>query len=263
MPKSSVKIENSIYKKHILECIEKGMNANEIERHLAERGIKLTNPTIRKYMRYVQQQGLNVTQFKEQAESNALQINEKISKIPELTTIFTRRNFLLEDLLERRKKALEFVNEGKRTRTIFQTVSDMFTLLNKLRDDSDEKLNKEAFAELRLKMDFLQRFINQNFLKDSIYPQLEDTIRKYTMDIHELCKYVEQWTSKYEIEALMEKLTEMITKAAVSTFGPLLKKQNNEERQQYIDKFIKEVESAVQDLKDYQLKLGEKFNEQK
>ena len=77
------------------------------------------------------------------------------------------------------------------------------------------------------------------------------------MDIHELCKYVEQWTSKYEIEALMEKLTEMITKAAVTTFGPLLKKQTEEERKKYIDKFINEVENSVKEIKQYQFDIEE------
>lgn len=260
MPKIPQKIENSIHKKFILECIEKGMNGSEIEKALFERGAKLTAPTIRKFIEYVRKTGLNVTKFKEESESAALQINEKLQQIPELTTIFTRRNFLLEDLLERRKKTLEFVNEGKRTGTVFATISEMFTLLNKLRDESDEKLNREVFAELRLKMDFLQRFVNNNFLKDSIYPQLEDTIRKYTMDIHELCKYVEQWTSKYEIEAMIEKLVETITKSAAITFGPLLKKQTEEERKRYIDKFIKEVEEAVNNIKEDKLNIGEKFN---
>lgn len=251
------KIKNSTYKKFILDCIEKGMSAFEIERVLKQKGIKITSPTIRTFMNFVKQQGVNVAQFREQAETNALQLNEKIKNIPQLTTIFSRRNYLVEQLLDRRNKVLEYVNEGKRTGTILVTVSEIQELLNKLKDDS----NKQAVVELKDKFLFLQNFCNSNFLKDAIYPQLEDTIRKYTMDIHELCKYVEQWTSKYEIEALLEKLTEMITKAAVTTFGPLLKKQNEEERQKYINKFIQEVENAMNDIKQYQLNIEENKGE--
>lgn len=257
MLKPPQKIETSVFKKFILECIEKGMNANEIEKALLEKGAKITNPTIRKYMEYVRKQGLNVTQFKDQAETNALQINEKIKSLPQLTTIISRRNFLVEELLERRNKVLEFINEGKRSGTIFTTLRDINLLLEDIKATTDSK----KFTDIKQKVIFLQEFCGRNFLRDSIYPQIEDTVRKYTMDIHEICKYVEQWTSKYEIESLMEKLTEMITKSAVITFGPLLKKQTQEERQKYIDKFIKEVESSVQELKNNQLNLGEKQND--
>ena len=253
MPKIPQKIENSIHKKFILECIEKGMNATEIERALLDKGAKLTSPTIRKYIDYIKKTGLNVAKFKDEAESTALQINDKLKDIPHLATVFTRRNFLLEDLLKRRDIILEFVTEGKRSHVIFSTINELRDQIQKNKASLDSK----EFTEIITKLEFLFRYCNQNFLKDSIYPAMEDSIRKYTMDIHELCKYVEQWTSRYEIEAMMEKLTEMITKAAVSTFGPLLKKQTDEERKHYTEKFIKEVESVVNDLKEQQLKLGD------
>lgn len=250
---TSEKIENSIYKKFILDCIEKGLNAKQIERLVAEKGVVISAPTIRKYMKFVRKQGINVTQFKDQVETNALQLNEKIKDIPELTSIFSRRNFLVEQLLARRNRVLEYVDEGKRSATVFNTVFELKEMLVPLKNKIDQK----QYNALQTKLAFLQSYCNSHFLKDAVYPQLEDTIRKYTMDIHEICKYVEQWTSKYEIEALMEKLTEMITKAAVTTFGPLLRKQNNEERQKYIDKFIKEVEAVVKDVKEYQMDLGD------
>ena len=253
MPKIPQKIENSVYKKYILECIEKGMNPTEIERALLDKGIKLTSPTIRKYVEYIRKTGLNVAKFKDEAESTALKINDKLKDIPHLATVFTRRNFLLDDLLKRRNIILEFVTEGKRSHVIFTTINEIRDMLQKNKSSLDSK----EYAEILAKLDFLFNYCNHNFLKDSIYPAMEDSIRKYTMDIHELCKYVEQWTSRYEIEAMMEKLTEMITKAAVATFGPLLKKETDEERKRYTEKFIKEVESVVNDLKEQQLKLGD------
>ena len=251
--KEPKKIQNSIYKKFILDCIEKGLTASEIEKQLLKKGVKLTSPTIRTFIKYVKQQGINVTQFKEQTETNALQLNEKIKDIPELTTIFSRRNYLVEQLLQRRNKVLEFINEGKRSEVVFASLANLQEELLKIKP----KLEESEFQNFRVKFDFLRNYINANFLKDSIYPKLEDTVRNYTMDIHELCKYVEQWTSKYEVDALMEKLTEMITKAAVITFGPLLKKQNDDERKKYIDKFIKEVENSVQDVKQYKFDIEE------
>ena len=186
MLKPPQKIETSIYKKFILECIEKGMNAPEIEKALLAKGAKITNPTIRKYMEYVRKQGLNVTQFKDQAEANALQINDKIKSLPELTTIISRRHFLVEELLQRRKKVLEFINEGKRASTIFTTLVDINLLLEDIKATTDSK----KFSEIKQKVIFLQEFCSRNFLRDSIYPQIEDTVRKYTMDIHEICKQI-------------------------------------------------------------------------
>ena len=80
------------------------------------------------------------------------------------------------------------------------------------------------------------------------------------MDINDICKYIEQWTSKYEIESLMEKLCEMLTKAALKTFGELLKKETEEYRQKYVKRFIDEVEGAMEEIKNYELKLEEKRN---
>ena len=167
MIKEPKKIQNSIYKKFILDCIEKGLTASEIEKQLLKKGIKLTSPTIRTYIKYVKQQGINVTQFKEQAETNALQLNDKIKNFPELTTIFSRRNYLAEQLLERRNKVLQFVNEGKRSNVIFDSLISLQEELLKIKP----KLEESEFQNFRIKFDFLRNYINANFLKDSIYPK--------------------------------------------------------------------------------------------
>lgn len=257
MPKGrTLKIQNSIHQKFILDCIEKGMNGSEIRRALLEKGNNVSVPTINKFIKEVKRQGVNVAQFKSKTESAALAINDKLKEMPELSSVFNRRNYLIDNLLERRKKVIEFANEGKRSKIIFHKVAEILNLMDKLKS----KMPLEEYIALEREIKFLTNYCNTHFLPDEIFPQLEDTIRKYTMDIHEICKYVEQWTSRYEIESLMEKLTELITKSAVSTFGPLLKKQTESERQHYIDKFIKEVEVAVEEVKDYQIKLTENKN---
>lgn len=256
----TLKVENSLYQKFILDCIEKDMNASEITKALNEKGANFSIPTISKFIKKVKKNGgVNIAQFKTEAESKALQINEKLQKIPELTGVLSRRNFLIDNLLDRRKKVLEYANEGKRSNIVYQSSDRLLAMLEKFRPD----LKSEQYLALEIEVKFLRNYIKAHFLPDEIFPQLEDTLRKYTMDIHEICKYVEQWTSKYEVDSLLEKLTEMITRSAVSTFGPLLKKQTEEERKCYIDKFITEVESAVQDIKEYEIKLSENSNVKK
>lgn len=251
-----LKIENSLYQKFILECIEKDMNGSEIRRALLEKGANFSVPTINKFIKKVKKDGMNVTQFKRNAESTALAINDRLKEVPELTGVLSRRNYLIDNLLERRKKVLDYANEGRRSARLYETTARLLAMLDKVRP----QLKAEDFLAFDTEIKFLNNYVKSHFLPDEIFPQLEDTLRKYTMDIHEICKYVEQWTSKHEIDALMEKLTEMITRAAVSTFGPLLKRQTEQTRKFYIDKFIKEVELAVKEIKDSEIKLMETKN---
>lgn len=250
----SKRIENSIHHKFILDCIEKDLSGSEIHRALLQKGVDISVPTINKFIKEVKKQGVNLSQFKQKTESAALDINKKLESMPELTGIFNRRNFLIDNLLDRRNKVLEFANEGKRSKTVFALSAKILETLEKLK----RKMSLEEYILLETDVKFLTNYCNTHFLPDEIYPQLEDTLRKYTMDIHEICKYVEQWTSKYEIEAMMEKLTEIITRAAVETFGPLLKVQTEENRKYYINKFVNEVQKAIDDIKDYEIKLTEK-----
>lgn len=253
------KIETSIHEKFILDCIEKDLKGPEIHRLLEEKGVNISIPTINNYIKKVKKQGINLAQFKKDAESTAIQINNKINNIKELSGIFNRRNFLIDSLLDRKKKLLEFADEGNRTEILLQK----FYLIKDIIERNKKTVPIEDYQQLNLTWQFLQTFIKGNFKDTRPYPQIEDLIRKYTMDIHEVCKYVEQWTSRYEVEALMEKLCEMLTKAAVNTFGPLLKRETENYRQEYIKKFVNEVEKAMQELKEYQLNLGENKNDKK
>ena len=247
-------LENSVHVKFILQCIEKGFSVPKIQQALLERGFKVSKPTLLNYVHKIKKQGLNLSQFKAETESTALQVNEKIKDIKELTNIFNRRAYLVKTLLERRNKMIEYAAEGPRTGWVIAELEK----LHKLIDGNKEKLQSESYNEIKLQIIDIQRYVGQNFLDSKCYPSIEDTIRKNTMDIHELCKYIEQWTSRYEVEALMEKLCEGLTKAAVNTFGPLLKKETETYRKQYVDKFLAEVDKLMQDIKQYQLDIEEK-----
>ena len=255
MPNKNFSIlENSTHVKFILQCIEKGFSIPKIQKALLERGFKVSKPTLLNYVHKVKKQGLNITQFRTETESTALQVNEKIKDIKELSNIFNRRNYLIKTLLERRDKMLEYAAEGPRTGWVIAELEK----LHKFVDDNKEKLSLELYNDMKLQIVAIQRYVGQNFLDSKCYPSIEEAIRKNTMDIHELCKYIEQWTSRYEVEALMEKLCEGLTKAAVNTFGPLLKKETEAYRKQYIDKFLAEIDKLMQDIKQYQLDIEEK-----
>lgn len=255
MPNKNFSIlENSVHVKFILQCIEKGFSVPKIQQALLERGFKVSKPTLLSFVHKVKKQGLNITQFRTETESTALQVNEKIKDIKELSNIFNRRNYLIKTLLERRDKMLQYAEEGPRTGWVMSELEK----LHKFIDDNKEKLPLELYNGMKLHIVDIQRYVGQNFLDSKCYPSIEDAIRKNTMDIHELCKYIEQWTSRYEVEALMEKLCEGLTKAAVNTFGPLLKRENETYRKQYIDKFLAEIDKLMQDIKQYQLDIEEK-----
>lgn len=255
MPSGRTRVlDDSIHVKFILNCIAKGFNVTKIQKLLLEKGFKVSAPTLRDYIKRVKRQGLNINQFMAETESTALQVNEKIKDIKELSNIFNRRNYLIKTLLERRDKMLQYAEEGPRTGWVISELEK----LHKFIDDNKEKLPLELYNSIKLHIIDIQRYVGQNFLDSKCYPSIEDAIRKNTMDIHELCKYIEQWTSRYEVEALMEKLCEGLTKAAVNTFGPLLKKETETYRKQYIDKFLAEIDKLMQGIKQYQLDIEEK-----
>lgn len=251
------KIENSVHYKFILDCIARGLSTIQIRKALLEKGYSLSIPTIRKFMVDVKKKGINVTQFESNTQSAALAINDKIKSIPELTSIFSRRNYLIETLLDRREKLIKSSEEGERSKRLF---TDLSEIKDFIQHNKNNFASEEHYQEINQKICNLIEYCNINFSKSKIQPTVEDLIRRYTMDINDICKYIEQWTSKYEIESLMEKLCEMLTKAALKTFGELLKKETEEYRQKYVKRFIDEVEGAMEEIKNYELKLEEKRN---
>lgn len=244
------RIESSIYHDFVIDCIAKDLNAPQIQRLLRDRGVNISCPTINRFINKVKSQGVNVTKMKSSIESTALQINDKIKDIPELSTVFNRRNFLVDTLLDRRKKLISYCEENKR----IKEVTELIDKLNMTLQD-----NKEA----KKVSDELYNYISKNFNWFNVNIGAENLIRQYTMDIHELCKYVETFVGKYEVEKLLELLSKEITKAAVDSFGHLLKNENDSDRQKIIDKFVNKVEVAMNDLKVYKLNIDDKNGENK
>lgn len=247
MKKGSSKIENSTYHKFILDCIEKDLSVPQIQRELANRGKKLSIPTLRAFLKKVKRDGINVSQFNREAEKTALAINDKLRQLPELASIFDRRNYLLDTLLERRQKLMDYADEYNRVEELLKQLNDLENLIK-----------AKKYTETLLVLNNIKRFVNVNFNGYRPDVGVENQIRLYMQDMHELFKYVEQWTSKYEINEMLEKVCKNITKAAINSFGNYLKNENEEFRNKIIENFVNNVDNIIKEIKDYELKLGDK-----
>lgn len=241
------KISNSVHRKFILDCIEKDMSAIEIQSLLEKRGMKISLPTLRNFICKIKKDGVNITQFRDKLNSTALAINEKLKDVPELSSVLNRRNFLLDTLLDRRKKIIEFADEG-----------DRVAILTQLLDKVNDLIYAGDYEQAKANLISAKNYIRLNFKQYAPYPKIETLIKDYTLSIHEICKYVEQWTSQYEIEQLLEKLCKDITKVTIETFGPLIKKETPEFREKCINRFIQSVDNLMNDLKQNQLIIGDK-----
>lgn len=241
------KLANSKHYKFILDCIEKDLNAAEIQRQLQMKGMKVSFPTINSFIKKIKREGINFSQFNSEAEKTALAINEKLKELPELSSIFNRRNYLLDNLLTRRQKLIDYADEYDRVKIMIEGL-----------DALEQMIKKNEVTKIKPTLDTLRSFIKVNFKSSRPNPSIENLIRFYTNDIHEICKYVELWTSKYEINALLEKICKEITKAAVESFGNYLKKESPVIREKIIETFINKVDNIIKDIKEYELKLGDK-----
>lgn len=248
MIKGTNKLRDSIYYKFALDCIQQGLNPNQIHKELAKKGMKVSLPTIRDFYKDVRKQGINVEQMNSQLDTTAMQLNNKLKSMPKLSTIFNRRNFLVETLLSRRQKLIDFADEGPRT----EKLMEMFYALEKFIKNKEE-------SKILPTIETIKHFIKVNFKSTKPDATIENLIRFYTMDIHDICKYIEQWTSRYEINELLEKMCKEITKCAINAFGNYLKNEKEETREKVINNFVNNVDLILKDIKEYELKLGEKY----
>lgn len=241
------KLTNSKHYKFILDCIEKDFNAAEIKRQLELKGMSVSFPTINNFIKKVRRDGINYTQFNNEAEKTALAINEKLKKLPELSSIFNRRNYLLDNLLTRRQKLIDYADEYDRVKVMIEGL-----------DALEQMIKNNEVTKIKPTLETLRAFIRSNFKSSKPNPSIENLIRFYTNDIHEICKYVELWTSKYEINELLEKVCRDITKAAVESFGNYLKKESPVIREKIKENFINRVDGIIKEVKEYELKIGDK-----
>lgn len=248
MIKDTNKIRDSIYYKFALDCIQQGLGPVQIKKELEKKGMKISMPTVRSFFKDVKKQGINVEQMNSKLDNTAMILNNKLKQMPKLSTIFNRRNFLVENLLSRRQRLIDYADEAPRTE---QLTTMLYDLENFIKNKEESKIIST--------IDNIKIFIRANFKPHKPDATIENLIRAYTMDIHEICKYIEQWTSRYEINELLEKMCKDITKCAINSFGNYLKDEKEQTRNKIIDNFINSVDNILKDVKDYELKLGEKY----
>ena len=248
MIKGTNKLRDSIYYKFALDCIQQGLNPNQLYKELLKKGMKVSIPTVRDFYKDVKKQGINVEQMNSKLDTTAMQLNDKLKSMPKLSTIFNRRNFLVETLLSRRQRLIDYADEGPRTEKLMEMFFDLENMIK----------NKET-TKIFPTIDMIKRFIRVNFKPTKPDASIENLIRFYTMDIHDICKYIEQWTSRYEINDLLEKMCKEITKCAINAFGNYLKNEKEETREKIINAFVNNVDNILKDIKDYELKIGEQY----
>ena len=244
------KIETSVHKKFILDCLEQGLSVLKIRKLLLNRGMSVSVPTLRAFANKVREEGINVAQMKERETSTAMAIHDKLKDIPQLASVFGRRNFLIDTLLDRRGKLLEFANEGNRTEILI-------SYLKKLK----EHIKNKDLSSANNDIEVITNYVKRNFKDYRPQVDLEHVIRAYTMDIHNICKYVEQWTSIYEVNELLKKVCKDLTKVAVECFGPMLKKETPEYRDKCIQKFISSADKLMDDIREDEINFGAKKHE--
>lgn len=242
------KIRDSIYYKFTLDCIKNGLGPAQIMRELNKRGMNVSLPTVRGFFKDVRKQGINVEQMNSRLDDTAMILNNKLKQIPKLSTIFNRRNFLVENLLARRQRLMDYADEGPRTEKLIKMFYELENFIK----------NNEQSKTLSM-IESIKQFIKINFKAYKPDCSIENLIRSYTMDIHEICKYIEQWTSRYEINELLEKTCKEITKCAINSFGNYLKDESENTRNKIIDNFINSIDNILKDIKNYELELGEKY----
>lgn len=99
---------------------------------------------------------------------------------------------------------------------------------------------KEQVADLRV-------CVESNFPteKDKYFVDKERLVLQYTQAIEEVYKYVETWTSKYDVYHFLELIAKKIAKASIESFGFLLKEYKDTEHL----------------LKEFQLKINQILDE--
>lgn len=222
-----------------------------------EKGFHVSLREVQNAVKYIQKYNCDAVKLIQKGKDAAALITQDMREIgPALSSTLQRRSNLLQELIDRKKAVLEAQSEGNRTNL-------MVDLLMKLGDIVKQDNFSKAEFEQQLKL--IMNFVTMNFTSARIVPQYEQLIRNYIMDIHEVFKYAEQWTSKHDIYNLLEKLSYQITEISIRVFGQYLKQLTKEQREELVKVYGDEVKKALHDIavEDLKLEDDEDYDEQK
>lgn len=249
---SKNKLINSVYFEYLVQAVKNGKEAGDIWRELNnEKGYSVSFPTVRAAVKYVKKYGEKATELLASSKQQISNISEEIREIaPLLTNTLKRRTVLLKEILLRKEEVLRAQKEGNRVQQLRKLLEELRTIYLETDDAS--------IIERQIKD--IDTFVVNNFASKMMSTNTESLIRQYIMDTHEIFKYCENWTSKYDIYNLIEKVVTKVAEASMLVFGNMIKKETPERKEYIVNKFKKEVEEILKQVEEEELKIGEKEN---
>lgn len=242
------KLITSPYWAYCVNAVRAGITGRMLCKILNEdKKFKVSLREVQLAIKYIKKYNCDAMKLVQKGKEAAELITQDMKRIgPALSNTLQRRSSLLQELVERKKAVLQAQTEGKRTNALVDLIMQLKELV------MSENPSK---AEIEQQINVINNFVTLNFSSSRLIPQYEQLIRNYIMDIHEVFKYAEQWTSKYDIYNLLEKLSYDITEVSIKVFGQYLKTLTKEEREELVKTYGEEVKKALQNIAVEELKL--------
>lgn len=243
------KLFNSPYWTEVVDMVNNGMMPKEILSYLNNvKKFSISYPSLLENIQYIRAHRGQALALANQTEMAILEVNDEMKKIaPQLSNMFKRRTNLINEILKRKERMLKRQNEGTRVSNLLKLLEKLLFAIN---NNDDKRIQVSKYEDVIA-------YIRANFLQYNDDPRFETIIRGYVMDLHEIYKYVEQFTGKYDVSNIVDKLSIEITRSAVDIFGGYIKKDTPENREKILNKFKDAVKSITNDIKENDLNIKE------
>lgn len=242
------KLLNSVHFEYLLNSVKNGKETGEIYRELNEdKSYPISLPTVRDAVRFIKKNGEKAVSLLAESKKEIVEIADDVQKMaPMLTNTLKRRTVLLKEILQRKEELLKATKEGERIEKLRKMLEELKTTYLETEDKS--------IVEQQIRN--IDAYIVSNFANNLIRGNIESMIRQYIMDTHEIFKYCETWTSKYDIFNLIEKVVTKVSEASMFVFGNFIKRETPEQREYLIQRYKEEVQGVLKEAEE-ELKLGD------
>ena len=253
---TSTKLFNSPYWTDVVDMVKNAANPYSVYRYLNEdKKFKVSYPTVLTACQYIRLNGDKALALFKESEKAVLKENEEIKKIaPSLTNMFTRRTNLITEILKRKMELLNLQKEGDRVLDLIKML-DIYN--NEMIKNLKPNITNQELIDFSKKYTKIIDYIKGNFTSYKIDTNVEGLIRNYIKDLHDIYKYVEEFTGKYDIMNVIDNLSLDITRSAVETFGKFIRQETPEVRSEILNKFKQSIKSIVNDIKLNKLDIKE------
>ena len=242
------KLFNSPYWVEVVDMVNNGMMPKEILSYLNNvKKFSISYPSLLENIQYIRAHRGQALALASQTEMAILEVNDEMKKTaPHLTNMFKRRTNLINEILKRKEILLKKQNEGTRVVKMIKLLEELLKYIN-----NDDK--KSQITQYHKILEYLK----VNFSLHDNDSKLESLIRNYIFDLHEIYKYVEEFTGKYDVANIVDKLSIEISRSAVDIFGSYIKKDTPENREKILNEFKNAVKSITNDIKENDLNIKE------